>query len=62
MRALQRPPLPETGTIPDTGSIDWDEANKDVRRFLRPEALKSPGLRRARFFLARLERLIDRAA
>ncbi len=45
-----------------TGSTDWDEAKKDVRRFLRPEALKSPGLRRARFFLARLERLIDRAA
>jgi hypothetical protein len=44
------------------GSIDWDEAKKDVRRFLRPEELKSLELWRARFFLAKLERLIDRAA
>jgi hypothetical protein len=43
------------------GSIDWDEAKKDVRRFLTPEELKSLELWSERFFLAKLRKLIENA-
>jgi predicted nucleotidyltransferase component of viral defense system len=43
------------------GSIDWDEAKKDVRRFLKPEELKSLELWSERFFLAKLSKLIENA-
>lgn len=38
-------------------TIDWEEAKKDVRRFLKPEELKSLELWSERFFLAKLQRL-----
>nr|WP_291061432.1 nucleotidyl transferase AbiEii/AbiGii toxin family protein [Hyphomonas sp.] len=40
-------------------SIEWDEAKKDVRRFLKSEELKSLQLWSERFFLAKLKRLIE---
>lgn len=43
------------------GSIDWDEAKKDVRRLLKPEELKSLELWSERFFLAKLSKLIENA-
>lgn len=42
------------------GSIDWDEAKKDVRRFLRSEELKSLDLWSERFFLAKREWKLSR--
>jgi hypothetical protein len=43
-------------------SIEWDEAKKDVRRFLKSEELKSLQLWSERFFLAKLKRLIETSA
>ncbi|MEX1251620.1 MAG: nucleotidyl transferase AbiEii/AbiGii toxin family protein [Hyphomonas sp.] len=45
-----------SGTI---SSINWDEAKKDVRRFLKPAELKSLELWSERFFLTKLQRLIE---
>lgn len=42
-------------------SIDWDDAKNDVRRFMRPNELKSLELWSQRFFSAKLHRLIDQA-
>lgn len=43
-------------------SIDWNEAKKDVRRLLKPEELRSLELWSERFFLAKLQRLIETPA
>ncbi len=40
-------------------SIDWEEAKKDVARFLRPAALKSLEVWSREFFLDRVEKLKD---
>jgi hypothetical protein len=40
-------------------SLDWEEAKKDVRRFLRPEELKSLQLWCEPFFLAKLQKLMQ---
>lgn len=48
-----------SGTI---SSINWDEAKKDVRRFLKPAELKSLELWSERFFLTKLKKLIETAA
>lgn len=38
-------------------TIDWEEAKKDVARFLRPSALKSLGVWSREFFLDRVQKL-----
>lgn len=43
-------------------SIDWADAQSDVRRFLRPDDLKSLELWGERFFASKLEKLIDISA
>ena len=39
-------------------TIDWDEAKNDVRRFMRPDELKSLDLWSQRFFSAKLQKLV----
>ena len=39
-------------------TIDWDEAKNDVRRFMRPDELKSLDLWSQRFFSAKLKKLV----
>jgi len=42
--------------------VDWEVARTDVRRFLRPDELKSLDLWSARFFAAKLAKLVASAA
>lgn len=41
------------------GSVNWDEARSDVHRFVRPDDLKSLELWSERFFLAKLQKLMN---
>lgn len=48
-----------SGTLRNAiGTIDWEAAAEDVRRFLRPSEAKSLELWSERFFLAKLEKLV----